>query len=140
MKLLDVFEAAFGEEENEENIPDITPTAKEDDDEVLPNDTVTTKEEADVEFKKASTSTAAATKRTTRSSTKQQPVKKSCKQGAPTKIPGPFTLRDAKAVFPDKANRGAYLHTGIPDEYILQCESDPFLKVAIYKCNYAHAL
>ena len=75
MKFLDVFEVAFGEEEDEENIPDITPTAAEEEED-LPAEAISTKG-ADIEFEQASTS--AATKCTTRSSVKQPPVKKSCR-------------------------------------------------------------
>ena len=102
-KFLNVFEAAFGKEEDEENIPDIVPTAAEEEED-LPAKAISTKD-ADTEFEQASTSTA--TKRTTCSLVKQPPVKKSHKQSAPTKVPGPFALRDAKPVFPDKANKAS---------------------------------
>ena len=115
---------------------DITPTAAEEEED-LPAEAVSTKG-ADTEFEQASTS--AATKCMTHSSVKQPPVKKSRKQSAPSKVPGPFTLCDAKAVFPDKANKASYLHTGVPAEFISQRESGPFTKIAIDKCNYAHTL
>ena len=134
-KFLNVMEAAFGEEENEEEVPDIVPT-EEDQPEHLPSGVVTTKEEADIEFGEPSTS-AAPTKRQTRSSTKQPPVKHSRKQEAPSKVSGPFTLYNASGVFPMKSNKQAYLHTGVPNEYISRRESGPYTKVAIYRCNYA---
>ena len=115
-KFLNVMEAAFSEEENEEEVPDIVPT-EEDQPEHLPSGVMTTKEEADIEFGEPSTSTAP-TKRQTCSSTKQPPVKRSCKQEAPSKVSGPFTLHDASGVFPTKGNKQAYLHTGVPNEYI----------------------
>ena len=126
MKFLNVFEVAFGEEEDEENIPDITPTAAEEEED-LPAEAVSTKG-ADTEFEQVSTSTV--TKCMTHSSVKQPPVKKSHKQSAPSKVPGPFTLRDAKAVFPDKANKASYLHTSVPAEFISQRESGPFMTSA----------
>ena len=124
-KFLNVMEAAFGEEENEEEVPNIAPT-EEDQPENLPPGVMTTKEEADVEFGEPSTS-AVPTKRQTHSSYKQE---------APTKVSGPFTLRNASRVFPTKGNKQAYLHTGVPNEYISQRESGPYTKVAIYRCNY----
>ena len=133
-KFLNVMEAAFGEEENEQEVPDIAPT-EEDQPENLPPGVMTTKEEVDVKFSEPSTSTVP-TKCQTRSSTKQPPVKRSCKQEAPTKVSGPFTLRDASRVFPTKGNKQAYLHTSVPNEYISQRESGPYTKVAIYHCNY----
>ena len=62
-KFLNVMEAAFSEEENEEEVPDIVPT-EEDQPEHLPSGVMTTKEEADIEFGEPSTS-AAPTKRQT---------------------------------------------------------------------------
>ena len=144
-KLLDVLEGAFGEEENEEDIPDLTPTEKETD-ETLPDEAVTTKREADVEFDtdqpgtSGISSSTTSLKRATRSATKQPPTKKSRKQEKPTKISGPYTLQDATPLHPTKADRNAYLHTGVPDEFISDRESGPFSKVAIYKCNYARVM
>ena len=129
-KFLNVMEAAFGEEENKEDIPDIVPT-EEDQPEHLPSDVMTTKEEVDIEFGEPSTS-AAPTKRQTHSSTKQPPVKRSHKQEALSKVSGPFTHRDASGVFPTKGNKQAYLHTGVPNEYISRRGSGPYTKVAIY--------
>ena len=74
-KFLNVFEAAFGEEEDEGEATDIMPTEQEEEEEEdLPEDAVITKKKADTEFGEPSTSTE---KRKTRSSTKQPPVKKS---------------------------------------------------------------
>ena len=66
-KFLNVMEAAFGEEENEEEVPDIALT-EEDQPENLPPGVMTTKEEADIEFSEPSTSVAL-TKCQTHSST-----------------------------------------------------------------------
>ena len=120
-KFLNVFKAAFGEEEGESEVTDIVPTEQEEEED-LPEGTVTTKKKADTNLGDPSTS---AEKRKTRSSTKQPPIKKSRKQAAPTKSTGPFTLKDASPVFPDKDNKASYLHTGVPDIYISQHQSGP---------------
>ena len=141
-KFLDVFEAAFGEEEDEEDIPELAPTAK-DKEEVLPSEAISTKQEADVEFAdQPGTSSAeiSSTKRMTRSSTKQPPVKRSRKQEKPTKLAGPYPLNKATPLRPTKADRNTYLHTGVPDEFISDRESGPMSRVAIYKCNYARVM
>ena len=135
-KFLNVFEAAFGKEENEEEgASEIQPT-EEEEPEVLPEEAVLTKDEADEDEPSTSTST----KRQTCSTSKQPPTKKSRKQAVPTKSAGSFLLQDATPIFPDKANKAGYLHTGVNDEFISHRESGPFSKVAIYKCNYARAL
>ena len=141
-KFLDVFEAAFGEEENEEEVPSIAPTEKEKEETLLAA-AVTTKQEADVEFlseDQPGTSLKTGMKRTTRSATKQPPVKKLRKQEKPSKVTGPFILSQATPLHPTKADRNAYLHTGVPDEFISDRESGPFSWVAIYKCNYARVM
>ena len=135
-KFLNVFKAAFGEEEDESEVTDFVPTEQEEEED-LPEGAVTTTKKADTDFGEPSTS---AEKWKTRSSTKQPPIKKSRKKAAPTKSTGPFTLKDASPVFPDKDNKVSYLHTGVPNIYISQRQSGPWSRVAIYKCNYAWAL
>ena len=133
-KFLDVLEGAFGEEEDEELAPELFPTEAEPEED-LPKEAMTSKEEADIEFDQPST----LRKCSTRSFTKQPPVKRSRKQEAPTKAAGPFVLRDAEGDCPIKAEKAAYLHVGVPDRYISQRESGPQSPVAIYRCNYARA-
>ena len=115
-KFLGIFEGAFGEEENEEEAPKILPI-EEEEEEILPEEAVTTKDKADTEFGEPSTSSTGKCK--TCSATKQPPVKKYRKQAAPTKSTGPFALKYATPVFPEKSNKAGYLHTGVPDAYIL---------------------
>ena len=122
-KFLNVFEAAFGEEDESE-VTDIVPTEQEEEED-LPEGAITTKKKADTDFGESSTPVE---KRKARSSTKQPPIKKSRKQAAPTKSTGPFTLKDASPVFPDKDNKASYLHTGVPDIYISQRQSGPGVK------------
>ena len=141
-KFINVFEAAFGEEEDEEDVPELAPTAKEKE-EVLPPEAVSTKQEADVEFidqPGTSSTEISSTKRTTRSSVKQPPVKRSRKQDKPTKLAGPYPLNKATPLRPTQADRNTYLHTGVPDEFISDRESGPMSRVAIYKCNYARVM
>ena len=141
-KFVDVLEAAFGEEENKEEVSTIVPTEKEKE-ETLPKEAVLTKSEADTEFfdqPEASTSATGTTKRATRSASKQPPVKRSRKQDKPSKTAGPYILRGATPLHPTRADQNTYLHTGVPDEFISDRESGPFSKVAIYKCNYARVM
>ena len=131
-----VLEAAFAEEENEEDVPDLVPTEKEKADDI-PAEALTTKGETKKEQEdQPSTFEVKATKCTTRSSTKQPSVKKSRKQEKPS---GPFPIKDAMTIFPAKSDKKTYLHTGVAIRFISSRESGPFLNVAIYKCNYAHA-
>ena len=140
-KFLDVFEAAFGEEENAEEVPELHPTEKEEN-KILPAAAMTTQVEADIEFtdEPGTSSSTAGVKWTTRSASKQPPIKKSRKQEKPTKVSGPFVLQNANALHPTKADRNTYLHTGVPDEFISDRESGPYSRVAIYKCNYARVM
>ena len=141
-KFVDVFEAAFGEDENEEQVSVLAPTET-DKEEVLPPEALTTKGQADLEVEDepgTSTSIPTGVKRATRFAAKQPPIKKSRKQDKPTKITSPFILKDATALHPSKANRNTYLHTGVPDEFISDKESCPYSKVAIYKCSYTQVM
>ena len=128
-----VIEATFGEVEDEDTIPDIAPTEGET--EEVPTEALTTKSSADQEPQPGSSGIA--TKRATRSSTKEPPVKKSRKQGKPNKSSGPFPIRDAAVVYPSKNDKAIYLHTGVPAEYIASRESGPHSRVVIYRCNFA---
>ena len=133
-KFTDMMEAVFGIDENDEDIPEVTPTAPEEEEEVPESMYATLGETIEEE--------APSTSAGKRSSSGKKPVaKKQKRKGSVPAKSGPFPIQDATVIYPSKADqKRGYLHTGVDDCYIKDRNSGPFAKASIYACNYARHL
>ena len=128
-KFTDMMEAVFGIDEDEEEIPEITPTAPEAEED-LPESMFTTLEEAEPEGPSTSTGKCVA------NGGKKPPAKKQKRKATAPSKSGPFPIQDATVVYPTKSDKErGYLHTRVEDKYIKDRNSGPFAKTSIYRMS-----